>query len=719
MKRVKSLQLAPECPVQEVGNMCFTCDSKGMAVLSKEPDAFITIYTFDKTDSMVTGRASNANYAGRATLLHCNPGDVSILTVGGENMMKIMNKTEKGFGQMGTVKGENINVTALTWLTAEMIIAGSAEMDLYFVEGGELKAKYSTRELSIIDLTQADNDEVSVKSELSAVAQLLARKTYPIKCLTTFRTGFAFATNNMAHVFQKVTPYKFVKKTLLTIPVTLFDESLYVIKDIAINEEEDTIVATTHHSQIFIGKLFAPETINVTQVEFKFLGEPLHTDSIIDLSVCSWKSIAMTASKDYTVRIWNYDTMKVELLKKFLIDIRVIALHPSGMLAAIGFIDVLRLFQIQLKDLKLAKSFNYSMCSVLRFSHRGHFLAIGCEKLITIISVFTFETVLTLKGHNQVLSLEWSTDDRYLVSSGKEGSVYEWDTVTGERVNELVQKGTLYKAIAVASDQSFIVGVTQSAYLREISKSQMIREFRSPDESPLTTIAFSRSDQIMYTANERGCLFNIKMPFMESGGGSFTNNRFYHKAINRLCITHNDKMLISAGDDGTLVFWTLTNVEIRTAEVDPDLGHVEDVLIPRSELVAMEEQINLLKLRIDEQIAEFKYQAQQGETTHFELMRDVHEKYCSTIDDLKNQNDTLKAIHIDQLNELTTTIKNSNEKHQRELEELEASFNDKIIVEYEKQKALQARIERIIEEYEDKLRKSVACTQDSIGNDVA
>lgn len=719
MRRVKSLQLAPECPVQAVGNMCFTCDSRGMAVLSKEPDAFITIYTFDKIDTMVTGRASNANYAGRATLLHCNPGDVSIVTVGGDNMLKIMNKTEKGFGQMGTVKGENINVTALTWLNAEMIIAGSSDMDLYFVESGELKAKYSTRELKVIDLSTADGDDVSIKSELGAVAQLLARKTYPIKCLTTFPSGFAFATNNMAHVFQKSGQFKFIKKTLLTIPVALFDESLYVIKDIAINENEDTIVATTHHSQIFIGQLFAPETMEVTQVEFKYLGEPLHIDSIIDLSVCSWKSIAMTASIDHTVRIWNYKSMKVELLKKFLIDIRVIALHPSGMFAAIGFIDVLRLYQVQLKDLKLAKSFNYSMCSVLRFSHRGHYLAVGCEKAITIICVFTFETVLTLKGHNHVLSLEWSSDDRHLVSSGKEGSVYEWDIVTGQRVNELVQKGTLYRSIAVSSDQSYVVGVTHSAFLREISKSQMVKEFKAPEDSPLTTLAFSRSDQIMFTANERGCLYNIKMPFLESGGGSFMNNRFYHKAINRICITYDDKMLITAGADGTLVFWTITNVENRTADIDSDLGAIEDILIPRNELVAKEDQINLLQMRINEQIAEFMYQKQQGESFHSEQMREIHENYCSALDDLKKQNETLKAIHVDQLNELTMTIKDSNEKHQRQIEELEASFNDKIIVEYEKQKQMQKRIDEIIEEYEDKLRKSVSCTQDSIGKAMA
>lgn len=257
LKKVKTLQLAPEFPVQKICTMCFTCDSKGMAVMSHEPDAFVTIYSFnEKTDTMVTGRASNKNYPGRATLLKCNPNDIAIITVGGENMLKIMNKTEKGFGQLGTVKGENIIVTALTWLTPEIIIAGSADMELYFVEGGELKAKYNIANLDFVDLTHTADDEGSVKSDLSTVAQLLVRKTYPIKCLVTFPSGFAFATHNMVHVFEKEPPFRFTKKTLLTIPVTLFDESLYVVKDIAINEQQDTIVATTQHNQIFIGECF-------------------------------------------------------------------------------------------------------------------------------------------------------------------------------------------------------------------------------------------------------------------------------------------------------------------------------------------------------------------------------------------------------------------------------------------------------------------------------
>lgn len=717
LKKLKSLSLPPECPTQAVGNMCFTMDSKGIAVLSQEPDAFITIYTFDKSDTMVTGRASNANYPGRATLLQCNPSDISIVAVGGENMLKIMNKTEKGFGQLGSTKGENLVVTSLTWLTAEVIIAGSAEMELCFFEGGELKAKYNMMNHEVIDLGQTPDADDS-KSELCTVATLLAKKTYPIMCLMTFPMGFAFATNNMVHVFEKETPFKFKKKTLLTIPVTLFDDSLYVIKNVAINEQQDTIVATTCHSQIYIGQLFAPETLTVTQVEFKHLSEPLHIDSIIDLAVCSWKTIAITASRDHTVRIWNYETMKVELLKKFLIDIRVVSLHPSGMFAAIAFTDVIRLVQIQLKDLKITKSFNYPMCSVLKFSHRGHYIAAGCQKVIAIISVFTFETVMSLKGHNGILSLAWSTDDRFLVSSGEEGSVYEWNiSLGGERINELVQKGTLYKSIVVSSDQSYIVGVTHSAYLREISNSQMVREFSAPvTESSLTTVAFSRSDQIMFTANERGCLYSVKMPFLESGGGSFFNNRFYHKAINRLCITYDDKMLISVGEDGTLVFWTITNIENRiSAVVDTEFGLCEDVLISRRELTSNVNQISLLEMRLNEQVSEFLYQKEQADSFYTNQMDEIIRKYQSDLEDLKQHNGTLQALHVDQMNELTTTITKSKERHQREVEQLEANFNDKIIIEYENQKVLEGKMEAMMEHYEEKLKKSSVCLQETIG----
>ena len=42
---------------------------------------------------------------------------------------------------------------------------------------------------------------------------------------------------------------------------------------------------------------------------------------------------------------------------------------------------------------------------------------------------------------------------------------------------------------------------------------------------------------------------------------------------------------------------------------------------------------------------------------------------------MQQKNDALQAQHTDQLNELTTSITKANEKHMRELANLEANFN--------------------------------------------
>lgn len=175
-----------------------------------------------------------------------------------------------------------------------------------------------------------------------------------VNCLTYFTKGFAYAIQNVLYVFEKEGSFKYTKKTILTIPVDNYPEDLYKITNVAVNAQMDTVCVTTLHSQIYIGMLFVPETLTVKELNFKTLGEPLHINKIISMSVCAWKPIIMTASLDKTVRIWNFKTCKVELVQKYLINVTVVALHPSGMFAAIGFADQLRLMQIMLDDLEVS-----------------------------------------------------------------------------------------------------------------------------------------------------------------------------------------------------------------------------------------------------------------------------------------------------------------------------------------------------------------------------
>lgn len=55
---------------------------------------------------------------------------------------------------MGNVKSEDLIVTSLVWLTSDIIVAGTSDTELLFIEGGEAKATYSAKEIEIVDLAK-------------------------------------------------------------------------------------------------------------------------------------------------------------------------------------------------------------------------------------------------------------------------------------------------------------------------------------------------------------------------------------------------------------------------------------------------------------------------------------------------------------------------------------------------------------------------------------
>lgn len=70
--------------------MRFTEDSRGLAILSKEPDAFLTIFYFDKSETIIVGRVSNGNQPGlTADLIACNLSDTGLVAVAGKINCKL------------------------------------------------------------------------------------------------------------------------------------------------------------------------------------------------------------------------------------------------------------------------------------------------------------------------------------------------------------------------------------------------------------------------------------------------------------------------------------------------------------------------------------------------------------------------------------------------------------------------------------------------------
>lgn len=201
-----------------------------------------------------------------------------------------------------------------------------------------------------------------------------------VKCLTYFSKGFCYSIHNVLYVYERLPNHNYKKKSIITIPMDLYESRLYCIENVAINKPMDTVIVTPKHNQIYYSMLYVPEMLEAEHLEFKKLGESLHIDGIISMSVCAWKPIIMTACEffvfhshcgfgqeikwensnrlvalDQTIRIWNYETGKVELVQKYLVDVSVVALHPSGLMVCVGFLDNMQLKEIMLDSLKVFK----------------------------------------------------------------------------------------------------------------------------------------------------------------------------------------------------------------------------------------------------------------------------------------------------------------------------------------------------------------------------
>jgi WD40 repeat protein len=75
----------------------------------------------------------------------------------------------------------------------------------------------------------------------------------------------------------------------------------------------------------------------------------------------------------------------------------------------------------------------------LRLSPDGKLLAVGDDEgLVRIVRLETFEVVRTIRAHTQRVSdLDFSPDNRTLLSAGRDGVIRYWDVESGSQLREL------------------------------------------------------------------------------------------------------------------------------------------------------------------------------------------------------------------------------------------------------------------------------------------
>lgn len=152
--------------------ICFTFDSKSLVTVTGEPDWDLYVFRCDRGKIDSSTRALNPNGTGTVSLVSatekciaceivfipstcqvaCNPNDVNLVVLAGNQLLRILACSESVWRQYGYSKSENVNFTGCTWLSQDRIFLGTNEGKVLIIENGEIKAIFWAGDMATLAL---------------------------------------------------------------------------------------------------------------------------------------------------------------------------------------------------------------------------------------------------------------------------------------------------------------------------------------------------------------------------------------------------------------------------------------------------------------------------------------------------------------------------------------------------------------------------------------
>ncbi|KAJ8923117.1 hypothetical protein NQ315_001670 [Exocentrus adspersus] len=731
-KKKKTLTLPSEKDIiaHRFVTVDFTFDSKYLVCVTGEPDWTMYCFKCDKGRLESFARAINLNGTGTVRQVACNPQDVNQLVLCGDSVLRCLGCQDYTWRQFGYNKFDNTVYTSCCWLSQDRLIVGSDRGKIMVLETGELKAVFNAMDLPIINMKQEDEMEETSQTSLHSAHSIEIiegdTQNYEIRGLVNFGRGFAFGfMNGKVHLYEKETPNKYKKRGVYVVPDRTIKREyeempkvLTTINTIVFNPSEDRLLVSCSEMQLWTSRLYGNDSSMLNEITMRNFGYPMHLGPVGSVAICRWKPIAMTSgTRDRSIKIWNYETDEVELIHTFEDDISSVALHPTGLYAVIGFSDKLRYMTIMIDDMLMTKEFNIRSCRMTSFSRLGHLFAAANANVIQIYSSITFELMYILKGHiGKIQGMSWSHDDNILASCGSEGAVYGWDVSTASRISEVVIKSNPFTGVALLKDGKSMYAIGHDGHVRELGNSNIQRDVvLTPPSVVLDDIALSQLDTMLFVTGNSGSVYVIKVPLLEKA--EYVEYAMHNSPITKMCLSLDDRYLISATDGGHICFWKLMNIEDKSVPFDADVKSSSEILISRQILEDKMDTIKNLQLRMRELETEHSFQMRQNDALYSSKIKDIHSEYCTAIEELKSKNEQMESDHLQETNNLIVQINKIKSEHEVFVQKLENSYNEKLIYEYNKFHRFESKMENLAKEQEQRyelLKESKQETEESL-----
>merc|ERR1739838_787028 len=269
-----------------------------------------------------------------------------------------------------------------------------------------------------------------------------------------------------------------------------------------------------------------------------------------------------------------------------------------------------------------------------------------------------------------------------------DGAVYEWSTAMAKRVNENVLKACAYTGVTVAPSGKHTYAVGNDKTIKEITESAILRTVDTG--IAMSQIAMSHSGRMLFCGTVTGALRCIKFPLSEAG--DYTEHFGHSMQITKMKITFDDQFLITVSEDACLLIWKISDKEGRGIKHDKETPYAEEILITKSDLEEKNQLMSELKTRVKE----------------------LTEKFIQEMENIKTKNQVLKTEKEKEIAKHEEEVAEVTDRHSKDMQDLESTNNQKLMLEYEKYQELQCKSQRMQEDYERQLQESDEAKEQSL-----
>ncbi|KNE58616.1 hypothetical protein AMAG_18279 [Allomyces macrogynus ATCC 38327] len=641
---------------REIVSVAISNDNKFLVTQSAEPEWMLQLWNWEKGKVYASIKL---NYAANVKVnqISFNPFEKNVpqIAVVGQNVFRIYRFTEGTLKPMTFQKTDYRNNMNHAWLSSERIAVSTDESKLLIYENAELK--------------------LEIPSGLSIDVPIRPHHTTVIRAA---QNGFVCGSNNgIVQVWERTddgTLYRSAKEIKI-------ENS--VIRGMALSSNEDTAICSLEHNQLIVLSSLQSDDVKVEKLS------QAHQSAIAGIDVCIRKPLIATCGADLSVRIWNFLENSMEVAKFFKSEPHSIAFHPSGLFLLVGFSDGIKLLKILLDDIRPFWEYSARNCRECQFSNGGQFFAVAHENVVAIRSTWSFDPVMTLKGHaGKVRSISWSPDDTRLLSVAYDGSVIEWDLRTQRRVSEYVH-ASQYTTAMFSPDKVIFLG-TNDGRIMEVREAQIVREI--PVGAGITQLAVGRSGRLVVAATTSGHIKAVRYP---PTSGDVISLHSHNAAISRLRMSFDESHLFTCGPDGSLALVRVHDKDVRASKRDRgESMYSDEILALRSDVKDQLETMLGLRQKVDEIRLENERVLEQREVMYTQKARETTDRLVHDIEALATDNELLRQAYEENVVHHSSRLSELKANHSSEKRELEESTQFKLKAEAERYRALEMALEQ-------------------------